>query len=115
MVVVVTRDVADRFRGFLASCMLEIAPGVYTSPRMDAGVRERVWKVLEEWFGELGGGSIVMTWPDASAVCGQAVRTLGLPPRSFAELDGLVVTVDPLEVPHAVPAVDQPGVEDPPF
>ena len=34
MVVIVTRDVADRFRGFLASCMLEIAPGVYTAPRM---------------------------------------------------------------------------------
>lgn len=115
MVVIVVRDVADRFRGFLASCMLEIAPGVYTSPRMDAGVRERVWKVLEEWFGELGGGSIVMTWPDARAVCGQGVRTLGLPPRSFAELDGLVVTVDPLEVPHAVPEADRPEVEDPPF
>lgn len=106
MVVIVTRDVADRFRGFLASCMLEIAPGVYASPRMTAGVRERVWKVLEAWFGELGGGSVVMTWPDPAAVCGQAVRTLGLPPRTFAELDGLVVTVDPLGVAHAVPAAD---------
>jgi len=101
MVVVVVRDVPDRFRGFLASCMMEIAPGVYTAPRMNAGVRERVWSVLEDWFRELGGGCVVMTWPDRQAVCGQAVRTLGLPPRRFAEIDGLVVTVDPLEVPHA--------------
>ena len=68
MVVVVTRDVADRYRGFLASAMLEIAPGVYTAPRMSKGVRERVWAVLADWFGALGGGSIVMTWqrPEAS-------------------------------------------------
>ena len=32
MCVIVTRDVPMRFRGFLASCMLEIAPGVYTQP-----------------------------------------------------------------------------------
>ena len=32
MCVIVTRDVPARFRGFLASCMLEIAPGVYTQP-----------------------------------------------------------------------------------
>lgn len=32
MTVVVTRDVPDRFRGFLVSVMLEIAPGVYTAP-----------------------------------------------------------------------------------
>ena len=93
MVVVVTRDVADRFRGFLASAMLEIAPGVYTAPRMSAGVRERVWAVLAEWFQSLGGGSIVMTWRDPREPCGQGLRVLGLPPRTFTELDGLIVTV----------------------
>jgi CRISPR-associated protein Cas2 len=93
MVVVVTRDVAERFRGFLASAMLEIAPGVYTAPRMSAGVRERVWAVLQAWFSGLGGGSIVMTWRDAAEPCGQGLRVLGLPPRTFAEVDGLVVTV----------------------
>jgi CRISPR-associated protein Cas2 len=93
MVVIVTRDVADRFRGFLASATLEIAPGVYTAPRMTAGVRERVWAVLEEWFQGLGGGSIVMTWRDPKEPCGQGLRVLGLPPRTFVELDGLVVTV----------------------
>lgn len=93
MVVIVTRDVADRFRGFLASAMLEIAPGVYASPRMTAGVRERVWAVVADWFGALGGGSVVMTWRDRKEPCGQGIRTLGTPPRRFAEIDGLVTTV----------------------
>ena len=92
MVVVVTRDVADRYRGFLASCMLEIAPGVYTAPRMTAGVRERVWAVLADWFGALGGGSVVMTWQDAKQPCGQGLLTLGIPARTFVELDGGLIT-----------------------
>ncbi len=94
--VIVTRDVADRFRGFLASVMLEIGPGIYTSPRMNAGVRERVWSVLEDWFAELGGGSIVMTWSDPREPAGQGLRTLGTPPRTFVDLDGLIVTRSPL-------------------
>lgn len=92
MVIIVTRDVADRFRGFLASVMLEIAPCVYTAPRMNAGVRERIWKVIEEWFTGLGGGSIVMTWSDSSLPSGQGIRTLGLTPREFTFIDGLLTT-----------------------
>ena len=92
MVVVVTTNVADRFRGFLASCMLEIAPGVYTAPRMSKAVRERVWTVMGDWHGQLGGGSILMTWRDAGEPCGQGIRTLGLPARTFVELDGGLVT-----------------------
>lgn len=93
MVVVVTRDVADRFRGFLASAMLEIAPGVYTAPRMSSAVRERVWTVLVDWHASLGGGSIVLTWRDRKVACGQGLKTLGLPPVEFGEIDGLAVTV----------------------
>lgn len=92
MVVVVTNDVPERFRGFLASVMLEIAPGVYTSPAMTSGIRERVWSVLQEWFEAFRRGSIVMTWTDNSMAAGQAVRTLGLPAREFVELDGLFTT-----------------------
>jgi hypothetical protein len=51
LAVIVTRDVADRFRGFLASVMLEVAPGVFISPRMNKGVRERTWSVLADWHG----------------------------------------------------------------
>ena len=91
MTVVVTRDVAPRFRGFLASCMLEVAPGVYTQPRMTRGVRERVWRVLADWFADLGGGGIVMTWRDPSAPGGQALSVLGVPAKTVVEVDGVYV------------------------
>jgi len=91
MTVVVTRDVEDRYRGFLASCMLEIAPGVYTAPNLSAGVRERVWAVVTEWHAALGRGSIVMTWRDAAAPGGQQVRTLGTSARSLHDADGVVL------------------------
>ena len=89
MTVVVTRDVAPRFRGFLASCMLEIGPGVYTAPRMNAGVRERVWAVMQEWYSELGGGSILMTWTDSQAVGGQQIAVLGAPSYEMFNRDGI--------------------------
>ncbi|MBI5497644.1 MAG: type I-E CRISPR-associated endoribonuclease Cas2 [Deltaproteobacteria bacterium] len=89
MTVVVTRNVPERFRGFLASCMLEVAPGVYTAPHMTKGVRERAWAVCEEWFAEVGpDGCLVMTYVDANQPSGQAVRTLGVAPRQLVELDG---------------------------
>lgn len=91
MTVVVTRDVEPRFRGFLASVMLEIAPGVYTGPRLSAGARERVWEVMTAWYEALGGGSIVMTWRDVQAPGGQAVRLLGVPPRELCDVDGALL------------------------
>lgn len=97
MTIVVTRDVPARFRGFLASVMLEIAPGVYTSPRMDEGVRSRVWDVLEGWYYDLGHlGSIIMTWRDSSQPSGQAVRTLGLPPKELFDHEGLLLVRKPV-------------------
>ncbi|NLG68436.1 MAG: type I-E CRISPR-associated endoribonuclease Cas2, partial [Firmicutes bacterium] len=48
--VIVTRNVSDRIRGFLASSMLELAPGVYCGFRLSPAVRARIWGVLEEWF-----------------------------------------------------------------
>ncbi len=79
MTVVVTRNVPDRFRGFLASCMCEIAPGVYTAPRMNAGIRERVQKVLQEWFEPDTDWGIVMTWVDQKQPGGQSLWNLGSP------------------------------------
>lgn len=92
MTMVVTRDVAPRFRGFLASCMLELAPGVYTAPQMSRGVRERVETVLSAWFDESGSGSIVMTWYDRREPGRQGVRVFGLPPRRIVEVDGMLLT-----------------------
>lgn len=90
MTVVVTRNVPDRFRGFLASCMLEMAPGVYTSPHMTIAVRERVWAVCCEWAEAIpDDGGVLMTWQDKQAPGGQAVLMLGWPKKEIAELDGV--------------------------
>lgn len=89
MTVVVTVNVGGRYRGFLASAMLEIAPGVYTSPQMTTGIRERIWDVVSRWYYELGTGSIVMTWRDPAAVGEQRIRTLGEAPKEIVDADGV--------------------------
>ncbi|MGB5948193.1 MAG: type I-E CRISPR-associated endoribonuclease Cas2e [Parvibaculum sp.] len=95
MVIVVTRDVADRFRGFLSSVMLEIAPGVYVAPSMTKGVRLRVWTVLQDWFTEIGRGAIVMCWRDRSQPGHLGIETLGSPPYSLFDADGLYLGFRP--------------------
>lgn len=92
MTVVVTRNVAARVRGFLASSMLELAPGVYSAPHLSPAVRERLWAVLGDWFVPEQEASVVMVWVDAKMPGGQNVRILGLPPVELVELDGLIVT-----------------------
>jgi len=91
MTVIVTRDVEDRYRGFLSSVMLEISPGVYTSPRLSKGVRDRIWEVMCEWHEALRRGSVVMTWKAVEAPGGQGLAHLGEPPRQLVEIDGMVV------------------------
>ena len=91
MTLLVTRDVADRYRGFLASVMPEVAPGTYVAAEMTKGVRERVWTVLETWWSSLPGGSIVMVWKDGTTPSGLGLAVLGLPPVHLADLDGLLV------------------------
>ncbi len=92
MTVVVTRNVSDRTRGFLASSMLEMAPGVYSAPRLSPAVRDRIWDVLMEWFVAETEASIVMLWQEAQMPGGQAVKVLGEPTVELVELDGLVLT-----------------------
>ena len=92
MTVAVTRNVSGRIRGFLASSMLELAPGVYSAPRLSTAVRERIWAVLTDWFTAEHEASIIMVWVDPAMPGGQNVRTLGLPPIELVELDGIVLT-----------------------
>lgn len=89
--IVVTRDVEDRYRGFLTSVMLEIAPGVYVSPQMSQGVRDRVWSVVSDWWSTLGRGAIVMTWRDTKSVGNLQIRTLGTPPKKIVDADGILL------------------------
>jgi len=92
MTVVVTRDVADRYRGFLASIMPEVATGVFTSPDLSKGVRERIWTVLSDWWTARPGGSILMVWKDDQAPGRLGVTSLGEPSRALADIDGVLVT-----------------------
>ena len=91
MTVVVTRDVEARYRGFLASAMLEIAPGVYVSPDMSKGVRSRIWGVLKDWYLTLGRGSIVMVWRDGTKSGGLDLHHLGIPPKEISDADGVLL------------------------
>lgn len=92
LVMVVSRDVADRVHGFLASVMLEVAPNIFVSPRMTKGVRERTWNVLSEWHAAESRGSLVMVWRDLEQTGGIGLAHLGVPPRELVELDGMWVT-----------------------
>ncbi len=90
MTVIVTINVAARFRGFLASTMLEITPGVYTSPEMTSGIRDRVWNVLSQWFyNQSENCTIVMTWRDPQAEGRQRIRILGDAPKKIVNADGV--------------------------
>ncbi len=89
LVMIVIRDMANRFHGFLSSAMLEVAPNVFVSPRMNPGARERVWQVLADWYAYEPQGSAVMVWRDLNAVGGVGVAHLGDPPRELVEADGM--------------------------
>lgn len=95
MTVVVTRNVSARVRGFLASAMLELVPGVYSAPRLSPAVRGRIWDVLEDWFPYEREASILMLWQERNIPGGQAVRTLGCPPIAFTDIDGLMLARRP--------------------
>lgn len=91
MTVIVTRNATGRVRGFLSSCMLEIAPGVYTSPRMNKAVRERLWAILCDWYEPSPERSIIATWRDLTEPSGQTVMFLGDGGRSLVNKDGITL------------------------
>ena len=92
MIVVTTRNVPEKFRGFLASCMLEVTPAVYTCPSMTKGVRERTWNVLSKWFAEIEDASIVMIYKENTEPSGIGVLYLGEPPRRIIDADGVALS-----------------------
>lgn len=72
--------------------MTVIVTGVFTSPELTKGVRERIWTVLNDWWSAAPGGSILMVWKDDAAAGRLGVRSLGVPSRELADLDGVLVT-----------------------
>lgn len=92
LTVLITRDVEDRYRGFLASAMLEVAPGVYANPHLGARARDQIWSVLADWHGRLQRGSVVLLFSDRQSDGGLSVRHLGTPPVQPIRLDGVLLT-----------------------
>ena len=84
--------------------MLELVPGVYTAPRMTPAVRDRIWTVLRDWWDQLDGSCIVMTWTDRELAGGQGLRILGDPPVEIFDHDGLFLTRKPPQPPSAAPS-----------
>lgn len=91
LTMIVTRDVEARYRGFLTSVMLEVAPGVYVAPDMSTGVRERVWNVMTDWWSELRRGSLTLVWRDAKSVGGLGIENLGEPAKSIVDAEGVLL------------------------
>lgn len=91
MTVVVTRDVEARYRGFLTSIMLEVAPGVYIAPDLSAGVRRQLWAVISRWYETLGRGAVVLIWRDRSRPGNLAIETLGEPPKEIVDAGGVLL------------------------
>ena len=95
MTMIVTRNVSDRIRGFLASSMLELSAGVYSAPRLSAAVRNRIWSVLQEWWPYERDASVTMVWVDSESPGGQSVNTLGVVPVDLVEVDGVILAKRP--------------------
>ena len=97
LTVLITRDVEDRYRGFLASTMLEASAGVYVSKSLTPRARDKVWKVVADWHATLGRGSLTLLYPDSACDGGLAVKTLGAPTRRPVLIDGalLMLRVSP--------------------
>ena len=100
MTIIVTRDVEDRYRGFLSSCMLEISSCCYVGPAMSRGVRDRIWGVMCDWHHSLARGTILMVWPQLDVPGGIGQKLLGEPLRDIVDFDGVLV----VNMGHAVAA-----------
>lgn len=92
---IATRNVSDRVRGFLASSLLEVGPGVYFGAKLSSAVRDRIWNVLQENWGDEIDASVVMVWRNPTMPGEHSVRTLGTPPVDLVELDGMILTHRP--------------------
>jgi len=101
MTLSMTRNAPDRFRGFLASCMLEVAPGVYVAPRMGKAVRERVWEVIQDWAELLPeDGGLVLLWSDPQVPSGIGIRMIGWPKTELLDHEGVWLALGQLTQQH---------------
>ena len=115
MTIAVTRNTPNRFDGFLASCMHEIAPGVYAAPRMKKAVRERTWTVMMEWAELLpADGGVVLFWKSRDAPSGLGIRLIGWPKKEMIDHEGLWLTVRGLTAAHDIDELQALAAHDEP-
>jgi CRISPR-associated protein Cas2 len=115
MTIAVTRNTPNRFNGFLASCMHEIAPGVYAAPRMKKSVRERVWNVMMEWAELLPqDGGVVLFWKSRNAPSGLGIRMIGWPKKEMVDHEGLWLTMRDLTAAHDIDELHALAAHDEP-
>lgn len=91
LTVVITRDVEDRYRGFLSSAMLEAAPGVYVAKALSARARDTLWDTIVDWHAQLQRGSVTLLYADSKADGGIALRNVGTPARRAVAIDGALL------------------------
>jgi len=114
MTIAVTRNVPDRFRGFLASCMLEIAPGAYVAPSMNKAVRRRLWQTLQDWAGLLAeDAGVMLFWREREAPSGLGLAGLGWPRKEIVQHEGLWLAVGALTQQHDRQELEDLATEPP--
>lgn len=87
MIVICLSATAERFHGFLRSAMLNVHPGVYVSMDLDAGSRDRIWRILEIWWQGDPRGQAIMIYRDKSKPMEIDFRCLGAPKRDIVDYD----------------------------
>lgn len=80
-----------RFKGFLASVMLEIAPNTFVAPRFKRAALDRVWEVLRDWHAAAPEGYVIALIGSSEPRGVPEIRTLGLPPRTILEQDEMLL------------------------
>lgn len=101
MTVVMTRNLPDRFSGFLASCMLKVVPGTFVAPNLTKAIIQRIWDVMIEWSDLIPeDGGILLVTKDTDSPSGMEIKVLGWAKREILEHDGIWLSMDNLTAAH---------------
>lgn len=84
MMVLVTKAVPERLRGYLARYLVEVRAGVFVGD-YSKNTRELIWETVSE---EIEGGNAVLTW-STNTESGFDFKTIGKHRRVPTEKDGL--------------------------
>ena len=84
MMVIVTNNIPQRFRGRLAAWLIEVRAGVYVGD-YSVKVRDMIWEQIEMMLED---GDAVMAW-GTNTESGFEFRTLGKSRRMPIDYDGL--------------------------